>query len=599
MTSPKSIGLALSGGGFRATLYHLGVIRCLRDNGWLPQVSYICSVSGGSVLAGHLVLNWEKYTGDDGQFEEAAQEIVRFSQWDLRGRIVRRFGGKPFRSGTETLVKYLDSELYHRALLSKLNDGKRPEIHILATNTTRGGLADFSAANIILGPAWPEAQKKGAANTPKEIQPGSCSLAMAVAASAAFPGFFRPLKLKKKRLHVSDAALPHPEFFTDGGVFDNFGLHRLEELAQLKKPELKLVSNARGAFGWHVQERTSLLSNAIRSTDIMMERIRVLEFAHAEATDQADRELKLINLKTVVNDVQDDWLPQIQERLEGVRTDFDRFSKVEIDALVRHGFAVTREILGLSKDRKAWSPVSNALPSQEQQEASLANHIKVFDKSRERKWGFFNWRDGLSLAQLALVLMLVYVALCLGWPSLAPGSGTQELFRKARTTKVGVEFLGRTYSIPFGSMSAPRSDSLAGQWVGEIVWLSTFAKEHLIKDEDVVEPTSTGTMVISRDSKGKFKALSTWELFNSTTSMARLAVEPQEIATDEKGRLLSCKMVTFVRSQGTNFSYGSNRIYRIKLTNWTDRSMAGTVEHQTDGTFDHNPVGQVRFTKNP
>ena len=47
---PK-IGLALSGGGFRGTLYHLGVIRFLRDAQILPDVTHITSVSGGSILA--------------------------------------------------------------------------------------------------------------------------------------------------------------------------------------------------------------------------------------------------------------------------------------------------------------------------------------------------------------------------------------------------------------------------------------------------------------------------------------------------------------------------------------------------------------------
>ena len=41
------IGLALSGGGFRAALYHLGVIRYLRDAGILPQITHITAVSGG------------------------------------------------------------------------------------------------------------------------------------------------------------------------------------------------------------------------------------------------------------------------------------------------------------------------------------------------------------------------------------------------------------------------------------------------------------------------------------------------------------------------------------------------------------------------
>ena len=39
------IGLALSGGGFRASLFHLGLVRFLRDAGMLSQVTHITSVS--------------------------------------------------------------------------------------------------------------------------------------------------------------------------------------------------------------------------------------------------------------------------------------------------------------------------------------------------------------------------------------------------------------------------------------------------------------------------------------------------------------------------------------------------------------------------
>ncbi len=85
------LGLALSGGGFATTtLYHLGVVRYLRDAGQLQDVTDIASVSGGSILATHLVLNWDRYCGDDDQFAEAASEIVRFVKYDVRNRIVRR-----------------------------------------------------------------------------------------------------------------------------------------------------------------------------------------------------------------------------------------------------------------------------------------------------------------------------------------------------------------------------------------------------------------------------------------------------------------------------------------------------------------------------
>jgi predicted acylesterase/phospholipase RssA len=75
----KRLGLALSGGGFRATLYHLGVVRFLRDAKLLPSITHITSVSGGSILAAHLVQNWDRYSGTDEQFEAVASEIVDFT----------------------------------------------------------------------------------------------------------------------------------------------------------------------------------------------------------------------------------------------------------------------------------------------------------------------------------------------------------------------------------------------------------------------------------------------------------------------------------------------------------------------------------------
>src|ERR1700761_6971242 len=87
----KKIGLALSGGGFRASLYHLGLVRFLRDAGILSQVSQITSVSGGSVLAAHLVLNWGRYNGSASEFDAAASEFVSFVRLDVRNRVIRRY----------------------------------------------------------------------------------------------------------------------------------------------------------------------------------------------------------------------------------------------------------------------------------------------------------------------------------------------------------------------------------------------------------------------------------------------------------------------------------------------------------------------------
>ena len=151
-----NLGLALSGGGFRATLFHLGVVRFLRDAGALRDVTDIASVSGGSILAAHLVLNWDQYNGDEQRFTEAAAQIVKFVQFDVRNHIARRlpllytlgFLAKrlPGRGRAPTanaiLERYYARFLYGDRCLYELPE--RPRLHILATNVSNGGLSVFN-----------------------------------------------------------------------------------------------------------------------------------------------------------------------------------------------------------------------------------------------------------------------------------------------------------------------------------------------------------------------------------------------------------------------------------------------------------------------
>lgn len=60
MIEGKKIGLAMSGGGYRAAAYHMGTMRALRKLGILGNVDVISSVSGGSIMAAYYVLNMDK-----------------------------------------------------------------------------------------------------------------------------------------------------------------------------------------------------------------------------------------------------------------------------------------------------------------------------------------------------------------------------------------------------------------------------------------------------------------------------------------------------------------------------------------------------------
>lgn len=226
----KKIGLALSGGGFRASLYHLGLIRFLRDAGILPQVSHVTSVSGGSIMAAHLVLNWDRYNGSPSEFDTAADELLSFVRMDVRNRITRRFPlniplrwprrllGYSNRKWTRTgLLEYhYENYLYGDTSLFELPE--KPQLHILATNLSEGCLCSFNRNGLLMMRKQP-----GLTFRIDRVHVGLATVAMAVAASSAFPGFFPPLELTG-----ADVGACAGEFgrqaYTDGGVFDNLGI---------------------------------------------------------------------------------------------------------------------------------------------------------------------------------------------------------------------------------------------------------------------------------------------------------------------------------------------------------------------------------------
>src|SRR5579864_5094293 len=83
---PNSVGLSLSGGGFRATLFHLGAIRRLNEFGILPRLTTVSSVSGGSILNGFLASCLPAPVGNGvADFQNAVSNPMRqFCSLDIR-----------------------------------------------------------------------------------------------------------------------------------------------------------------------------------------------------------------------------------------------------------------------------------------------------------------------------------------------------------------------------------------------------------------------------------------------------------------------------------------------------------------------------------
>src|SRR5215510_13402509 len=70
------MALCLSGGGYRAMLFHVGAVWRLNELGLLSRLERISSVSGGSITAGRLGVRWGKLSFQNGIAERYVEEVV-------------------------------------------------------------------------------------------------------------------------------------------------------------------------------------------------------------------------------------------------------------------------------------------------------------------------------------------------------------------------------------------------------------------------------------------------------------------------------------------------------------------------------------------
>jgi len=238
-TTEKGIGLCLSGGGFRATLFHLGVLWRLNELGYLPKINRFSSVSGGSIMSAWLGLAWNKLKFDQngvaGNFVDVVVKPIReFGTKNLDIWIVLSGILNPFKSIGDVLINSYRKHLFGNATLQDLPE--TPRFMIVASNVQSGVLWRFSKPYM-----WD--YRVGKVEEPKT------ELAVAVAASSAFPPFLSPVKIK---LNNSDFVagtgkdLQEKPYTTnvvlvDGGVYDNLGLEPI-----IKRYETILVSDAGG-----------------------------------------------------------------------------------------------------------------------------------------------------------------------------------------------------------------------------------------------------------------------------------------------------------------------------------------------------------------
>ena len=330
---PNQIGLALSGGGFRATLFHLGAAYRLNELSILGAIDRISAVSGGSLLAGLLAVRWSQLDFRDGVAtsfcREIAEPVWNFCSLNLDVRAVAR----SFLLRSNALPHYYRKHLVGDLTLQDMPDS--PEFI-------------FNAAHLETGRNW--MFSKAAMRTYKLgiIEKPRVSLAHVLAASSAFPPVFPPMVLKLdpgafKRLEYADlfdrVDLKRKVSLTDGGVYDNLGVHPIGTFGTL------LVSDASGPLeaetGWSLAR--VLFHRTMRPIEIAVEQTRALR--RRDTLSQLERGAKRGAWWAVGTRVQDylvkspfDVAEGWGAQLESTRTRLNSFSDEEKARMINWGY---------------------------------------------------------------------------------------------------------------------------------------------------------------------------------------------------------------------------------------------------------------------
>ncbi|HEY3663005.1 MAG TPA: patatin-like phospholipase family protein [Chthoniobacterales bacterium] len=397
------VGLALSGGGFRASLFHIGVLARLAELDVLRHVEVLSCVSGGSIIGAHYYLEVRRLLQEkaDGEIRrEDYLEIVRRLERDFLAGVQKNLRGRLFAgwlANWKTLLvrgytrtKYL-GEMLETHIYSRVKDGETgarelnslqikpkgagPDFNPKLDNWRRAAKAPIlllNSTSLNTGHVWqfavswmgepPQSARSTVDSNDllrrmyyREAPPAHqrVRLGEAVAASACVPALFDPIEFNglfpDRRLRL-----------VDGGVHDNQGTAGLLE----QECSVVLVSDASGQMNSESAPSGNVLKVLMRSNSISMARVREAEFRELETMQRSSAltGLMFLHLKKDLEVQHVDWvdcrdpyaashnntpltsygIPKtVQSLLAGLRTDLDTFSDAEAYALMLSGYRMT------------------------------------------------------------------------------------------------------------------------------------------------------------------------------------------------------------------------------------------------------------------
>lgn len=351
------IALALSGGGFRATLFHIGSLWRLNEVRLLPQLDRISGISGGSITAGFLGFKFSQLQFDTSglasNFGPLIVEPLRaLCLKDIDVFAIGEGALLPWKKASDIVERAYREYLFGEATLQDLPPQK-PRFVVNATNFATGVSFRFSrpyAGDYRIG----------------LIKNPTFRIATAVAASSAFPPVLSPVILKPDSAAFvktegadlyDDVAYRQELVVTDGGVYDNMGLETV-----WNRYDTVLVSDAGAPFEFKQLPDTSWLQQALRSMDVATNQSRSLR-KRALISDyrQGLRKGAYWGIMTPIAKYGlADTLPcpsSVTRDLADMRTRLNRFTESEQCRLINWGYAVSDAAL------RRWVGVANQPPA--------------------------------------------------------------------------------------------------------------------------------------------------------------------------------------------------------------------------------------------
>ncbi len=403
------VGLALSGGGFRASYYHIGVLARLAEADVLRHVDVLSTVSGGSIVGAHYYLKLQKLLQTKANpncadyvnlIEELKQEfsagvnknlrMLGLSDWGIMVKLLSKCGytrsdrmaelydehfysplvdekARPVRMESLRIHPMGDEANFNPRFSNWRRSARVPALLINATCLNTGHSWHFTANWMgeppeLIGEAVDKNERLRRVPYGKAGPYDKLTLGAAVAASACVPGIFEPLQLPG----LYPGRLVR---LVDGGVHDNQGVDAL--IGQ--GCDFIFCSDASGQMGDENIPPNGPVSTPSRSMSVLMKRVREGEYADLSAraaTPDAGRNLFFVHLKSELPADAVDWVGcedptpptpraaavygvdnQIQRYISDIRTDLNSFSEVEASALMTSGYLMASHELKRCVDR--------------------------------------------------------------------------------------------------------------------------------------------------------------------------------------------------------------------------------------------------------